>query len=313
MAVKSMREAYGDVLIELAEEDDRIVVVDADLSGANGTRAFARKFPGRHINVGVAESNMVGIAAGLSAAGKIPFASSFAVFASRRVFDQFFISANYAGLNVKLTGSDPGISALYNGGTHQCFEDMGIMRTVPGLVVFEPCDNVSLRGLVREAAAHQGCTYMRLHRKDGNLVYPEGETFALGRAKILADGTDAAIICAGFLIVPECVKAAAILKGRGISAAVIDMHTLKPLDKDTVLKYAEKTGAIVTCENHQILNGLGSAVAEVLSENLPTFLKRLGVNDEFGEVGDQEYLMHRFGFTAAQIAEKTEAFLKEKR
>lgn len=312
MSVQSMRDAYGQALIELAETDDRIVVLDADLSGANGTKAFAKKFPGRHINVGVAESNMVGIAAGLSAAGKIPFASSFAVFASRRVFDQFFISANYSGLNVKLMGSDPGISALYNGGTHMCFEDAGIMRTIPKLVIFEPCDNISLNSLVKGAAYHKGSTYMRMHRKDGNIIYPVGEKFTLGKAKILAEGKDVTIICAGFLIVPECLKAAELLRTQGISAAVIDMHTIKPLDEDTVLAFARKTGAVVTCENHQIMNGLGSAVAEVLSERFPARLKRLGVNDEFGEVGDQDYLMRRFGFTDQQIAEQIATFVRGK-
>lgn len=310
MGELTMRDAYGEALLELAEKDPNIVVVHADLSGADGTKQFDEKYPDRSINVGVAEANMVGAAAGLSSRGKIPFADTFAVFASRRVFDQFFISANYARLNVKLVGSDPGISAKFNGGTHMAFEDIGMMRTVPGLVIFEPCDTVSMKALVKKAAYHKGCTYMRLHRKDANVIYDEKESFELGKGKVLHDGTDVTIIALGFILVPEALKAADILGKEGISAAVIDMHTVKPIDRDLVVKYAEKTGALVTLENHQVRGGLGSAVAEILAESGTGRLLRIGIEDEFGEVGKLPYLLKRYGLGAEQFIPRIREFIK---
>lgn len=310
---KEMRAAFTETLIALATEDERIVVLDADLMRAHGTYPFRDRFPGRTFNMGVAEANMVSTAAGLSSTGKIPFAMTFACFAARRAFDQFFVSANYARLNVKLVGSDPGISALYNGGTHMTFEDFGVMRTVPGLVVFEPSDNVSLRKLLRKSAGHKGCTYMRLHRKPVVDLYGETEEFELGKGKVLADGEDLTIIAVGALMVPEALKAAEmLLRQDGLSVAVLDMHTVKPLDAELVLAYASKTGAILTCENHQVMNGLGSAVAEVLAEKHPTRMKRIGIADEFGEVGDLSYLMQHFGLTAGQIAVQARELVKQK-
>lgn len=310
---KEMRAAFTETLITLATEDERIVVLDADLMRAHGTHPFRDRFPARTFNMGVAEANMVSAAAGLSSTGKIPFAMTFACFAARRAFDQFFVSANYARLNVKLVGSDPGISALYNGGTHMTFEDLGMMRTVPGLIVFEPSDNVSLRKLLRKSASHKGCTYMRLHRKPVADLYAEAEEFELGKGKVLADGDDLTIIAVGALMVPEALKAAGMLSRQdGLSVAVLDMHTVKPLDAELVLSYAARTGAILTCENHQVINGLGSAVAEVLAENLPTPMKRLGIADEFGEVADQAYLMQRFGLTSEHIAVRARELLKRK-
>jgi transketolase len=308
-----MRAVYAQTLIELAEKDDRIVLLEADLMKASGTPVFKNRFPERTFNVGVAEANMVGVAAGLSAGGKIPFADTFGCFAARRTYDQFFISANYARLNVKLTGTDPGVSAAYNGGTHMPFEDAGIMRNIPQLVVFEPGDPVSLKALVIQCARHQGCTYMRLHRKYIEPVYPENETFELGKGKVLKDGNDVTLIAVGAIALAEALKAADLLSKDGISAAVIDMHTIKPIDTELVLRYAKKTGAILTCENHQVINGLGSAVAETLSENYPTPMKRLGVDDEFGEVGTQEYLQERFGLTAENYAACARELLKQKK
>jgi transketolase len=305
----SMRDAYAEALIELAAEDPSIVALHADLSGADGTLAFDRRFPDRSFNVGVAEANMVGIAAGLSSRGKIPFADTFAVFASRRVFDQFFISANYARLNVKLVGSDPGITAQFNGGTHMSFEDIGIMRTVPGLVIFEPCDTVSLKALVKRAAYHPGCTYMRLHRKDANVIYADAETFELGRGKVLRDGSDVTIIAMGFVLVPEALKAAERLESDGISAAVIDMHTVKPVDRDLVLRCAAKTTSVVTLENHQIRGGLGSAVAELLAEAGSGRLERIGIEDEFGEVGLIPWLLERYRLSGEHVARRVREFL----
>ncbi|GHT67562.1 transketolase [Bacteroidia bacterium] len=307
-----MRAVYAQTLIELAEKDERIVLLEADLMKASGTTVFKNLFPERTFNMGVAEANMVGVAAGLSAGGKIPFADTFGCFASRRAYDQFFISANYARLNVKLTGTDPGVASEYNGGTHMPFEDLGIMRNIPGLVVFEPCDPVSLKKLVQQSAYHTGCTYMRLHRKSVTIVYPEDEEFELGKGKVLKDGTDVTLIACGAVMVAEALKAWEILNSEGISVAVIDMHTIKPIDTGLIMQYAEKTGGFVTCENHQTINGLGSAVAETLAENCPTWLKRVGVNDEFGEVGTLDYLKERFGLTAQNIAAQTKELLKKK-
>ncbi len=304
-----MREVYTKTLIELAERDPNIILLEADLMTAHGTREFKERFPDRFINVGVAESNLVGVAAGLSRTGKIPFAITFGSFATRRANDQFFVSANYAGLNVKLVGSDPGINALYNGGTHMPSEDAGLMRGVPKLVVFEPADTVSLRELMKQSAYHRGCTYMRLLRKGAPTIYQEGQRFKLGQGVVLKDGKDITIFAVGFPMVQESQKAAELLSKENIDAAVIDMHTIKPIDKELVVKYAEKTNAVITCENHQITNGLGSAVAEVLCENRPTIMKRIGINDEFGEVGDLEYLQQRYGLTAANIIEQAKKLL----
>ncbi len=310
--MQEMRAVYTQTLMQLAEKDKNIVLLEADLMRASGTKTFKQTFPERTFNVGVAEANMVGVAAGLSATGKIPFANTFACFAARRTFDQFFISANYAGLNVKLVGTDPGVTAAYNGGTHMPFEDLGLMRNIPQLVVFEPCDPVSLQKLVVQSAYHKGCTYMRLHRKLAAVLYDEDAEITLGKGYVLQDGDDVTLIATGVVMVPEALQAAELLAQDGVSAAVIDMHTVKPLDAALVLQYAEKTGAIVTCENHQIYNGLGSAVAEVLSENRPTWMKRVGVNDAFGEVGTLEYLQERFGLTAENIYQQATALLEAK-
>jgi transketolase len=302
MSVKDMRETYNDTLVELARKDERIVLLEADLMKASGTVPFSKAFPERTFNIGVAEANMVGVAAGLSSVGKIPFAATFTAFAGRKTYDQFFISGNYAGLNVKLTGTDPGISAAFNGGTHMAFEDGGLMRNIPGLVVFEPADNVSLAALVRASAQHKGCTYMRLHRKGGNELYGPGESFELGKGKVLKEGKDVTLMAIGFIMVPEALKAAELLEKEGISAAVVDMHTVKPIDRELVVAMAKKTGAIVTCENHQVVNFLGSAVAEVLVEEYPVPMRRIGIQDRFGEVGTQDWLLENFNLTATDIA-----------
>ena len=313
MAEREMRAVYCDTLIQLAKKDPRIVVVEADLMKATGTMPFKTAYPDRGIDAGVAEANMVGIAAGLSAAGKIPFAASFGCFASRRVFDQFFISANYARLNVKLTGTDPGITAAFNGGTHMPFEDMGMMRLIPGLSILEPSDPVSLEKLVEACAVHYGCTYMRLHRKPMPELYGQGECFSLGKGKVLRDGTDVTIIALGALMVNEAVKAAKQLEEQGISAAVIDILSVKPLDKELVLEYAAKTGRIVTAENHQCAGGMGGAVAELTALHCPIPLAMVGIQDEFGEVGTQDWLQERFKLTAAEIVRNTLELIRSKK
>ena len=301
MGTKEMRAVYSETLIDLAKDDERIMIVEADLMRATGTMSFQDIYPDRTIDVGVAEANMVGVSAGLSAAGKIPFAATFGCFASRRVYDQFFISANYAKLNVKLVGTDPGISAAFNGGTHMPFEDLGLMKLIPNLTIFEPSDPVSLESLLRQSATHTGCSYMRLHRKGIEPIYSKDENFTLGKGKLLKDGNDVTIIAIGAILVPEAIKAAEVLQSQGISAAVIDMHTLKPLDEEMVLQFAKKTGAIVTAENHQVSGGLGSSVASFLAKTHPTKMAMVGIQDEFGQVGTQQWLQGYYKLTSDEI------------
>jgi transketolase len=305
MEKKEMRAAYAETLIELGRENPDIVVLEADLMRATGTMSFAKAFPDRAFNVGVAEANMIGVASGLSAAGRIPFAATFGSFAARRDYDQFFLSANYARLNVKLVGTDPGVTAKYNGGTHMPFEDLVLMRAVPGLCVLEPSDPVSLAALVRRSAELYGCVYIRMPRGSVDILYPATESFEIGKSKILRRGTDVAIFALGALMVGEALEAAESLAARGRSAAVVDVLSLKPLDLDTLFSLARATGRVLACENGQASGGLGGAVAESLLEaGIPARFARIGVRDEFGEVGTQEYLQERFGLTAKRIEEE---------
>ena len=313
MSNKDMREVYTETLVEMAESNKNICVMEADLMRATGTNPFKDKFPERTFNVGVAEANMVGIASGLSAGGKIPFAATFGCFAARRTFDQFFISANYAQQNVKLVGTDPGVSAAFNGGTHMPFEDTGLMRCIPNLVIFEPSDTVSLKKLLKQSADHKGSTYMRLQRKGKNELYKASDEIVLGKGNVLKEGTDVTIIAMGYIMVPEALEAVESLSQEGISATVIDMHTVKPLDKDLVLEYAKKTGAIVVCENHQKTGGLFAAISEILAEEFPTPVQAVAVEDEFGQVGTQDFLQKAYGLTAENIVLKTKAVLKRKK
>jgi transketolase len=307
--MKEMRAVYTETLIELAKSDVSIVVVEADLMRATGTLPFKAVYPNRAVDVGVAEANMLGVAAGLAAEGKIPFAATFGCFASRRAFDQFFLSGAYARLPVKLVGTDPGISAAFNGGTHMPFEDLGIMRMVPGLDIIEPSDPISLAALVRKLAASGKPGYMRLHRKAIEPIYAEEEQFELGKGKLLRKGRDAVIVALGAIMVPEALAAARLLSGQGIEAAVIDALSVKPLDIALLMEWIGKTGCVVTAENHQMAGGLGSAVAELIAEqDFDGFpcrrpkLARVGVADEFGEVGTQDWLKTRFGLDSDHIA-----------
>lgn len=254
---------------------------------------------------------MMGIAAGLSATGKVPFAHSFGPFATRRCFDQIFMSCAYAKLNVRIIGSDPGVTAAYNGGTHMPFEDMGIMRNIPNVTILEPVDSVMLKDLIKQTAGMYGIFYIRLLRKNAVKVYEEGSTFEIGKAVKLKDGKDVTIIATGILV-DEAIKAAKKLEEQGIIARLLNMFTLKPIDKEAIIAAAKETGAIVTAENHNIINGLGSAVAEVLSENCPVPLERVGVQDVFGEVGPENYLRERFGLTADNIVNKVHKVLQRK-
>lgn len=308
---KMMRDAYIDKLIELARNDERIVVLDADLMNSNGTLKFLNVFPERAFNIGVQESNMVGIAAGLAATNKIPFAHTFTAFMSRRALDQVYMSVAYARLNVKLVATDPGITAAYNGGTHMALQDFAVMLSIPTMYVVEPTDCVMMENLVEQITYTEAPFYIRLLRKFPTKIYEEGSKFKLGKGVLLLDGSDATIISSG-IMVEESLKAAEQLKNESINVRVIDMFTLKPIDKELIIESAKKTGAIVTAENHTVINGLGMSVAKIVSENYPIPMEMVGINDEFGEVGDVEYLKKRFNLTAQDIIQKVKKVISRK-
>nr|NLJ02396.1 transketolase family protein [Bacillota bacterium] len=306
-----MKDVYIETLIKLAEEDQRIVVLDADLMHSNSTIRFMETYPGRAINVGVQEANMIGTAAGLAATGKIPFTHTFSCFNTRRALDQIYMSVAYAKLNVKVVGTDPGITAAYNGGTHMPLEDMGVVRGIPTMTVIEPVDNVMMEALVKDIAYLDGPVYLRVNRKEPVQIYAPGTEFEIGKGKVLTEGDDLTLIASG-IMVAESLKAAELLEQKGIRARVVNIFTVKPIDKELIVKCAQETGAIVTCENHNVINGLGSAVAEVLAENCPVPMERVGVQDLFGEVGSVDYLQKRFAMTAEDIAAKAEKCLARK-
>ncbi len=306
------RKAFCDTLLAMAAEDSRVCVLDADLMNAAGTKRFRDSYPERTFDCGVQEANMVGVAAGLSATGLIPFAHTFSTFASRRACDQIFMSCLYARQNVKIVGSDPGITAALNGGTHMPFEDVGILRSMPEVTVAEPADAIAVEAITRLAKETYGTWYIRLTRKSAPVIYEKGTTFAIGKANKLQDGRDVTIIAMGYCVA-ESLKAAEILKAEGISARVLDMFCVKPIDRDAIIAAAEETGALVTAENHNVINGLGSAVADVLCEDgcyVP--LEKIGVQDEFGEVGPAGYLAERFHLTAVDIAKKARKAIERK-
>ncbi len=308
---KAMRDVYCDSLIELAKENKQVVALDADLINAIGVKNFGKEFPERLCDCGVQEANMMGVACGMSIQGKIPFAHTFGPFATRRVADQVFISGAYNKANVKIIGSDPGITAAYNGGTHMPFEDMGIMRGIPQMTVIEPSDNVQLKNLIPQIANTYGMFYVRMVRKDVDTVYDDGSTFEIGKAAKVLEGSDLTIIASGYLV-SKAVLAARELEKEGIHARVLDIFTWKPIDKEAIISPAKETGAIVTCENHNIINGLGSAVAEVLVQNCPVPVEMVGVRDEFGEVGPVSYLEERFKMRVSDVVEAANAVIKRK-
>ncbi len=295
-----MRAHYCNALIAAAEADARVMVLDVDTSVSMGTVPFYKRFPGRAVDCGIMEAHAVGMAAGLSATGFVPFLQAFGVFASRRAYDQVFLSCAYQDLNVKLVGADAGVTAAINGGTHMPLEDMGIMRNIPGMTVLEPADGVSLRSLVDSMAKKYGNCYMRFGRKQMRKIYAADESLEIGKARRLREGNDAAVFACGIMVY-EALCAAETLSSEGIDIDVFDMYTVKPIDREAVAEAAQRCGAVVTAENHNIIGGLGSAVAEVLGEYCPAPLERIGVRDRFGEVGSQEYLMKKFGLTAADI------------
>ena len=301
MIKKATRESYGEALAELGDKYENLYVLDADLAAATKTGVFKKKFPERHIDCGIAEANMMGVAAGLAATGKVPFASSFAMFAAGRAFEIVRNSIGYPHLNVKIGATHAGISVGEDGATHQCNEDIALMRTIPGMTIINPADDVEAKAAVEAAILHDGPCYLRFGRL-ATPVFNDKETykFELGKGIELVGGNDVAIIATG-LMVYEAIKAAEELKADGISARVINIHTIKPLDKDIVIKAAKETGLIVTCEEHSVIGGLGSAVAEVVTEACPVKVVKIGVNDVFGHSGPAVDLLKEFGLSCENI------------
>jgi transketolase len=301
------REAYGQVLLELGEQYDNLVVMDADLSGSTKTKDFGKKYPERFYNMGIAEQDLMGAAAGLALSGKIVCASSFAMFAAGRAFEVIRNSIGYTGANVKICATHAGITVGEDGASHQTFEDLAIMRTIPGMTVLCPSDGPSAKALIRQAVAMDGPCYIRLGRSAVPNVYAEDEELTIGKGVTLREGLAVTLAATG-IMVDAALKAADILAGEGIDARVIDLHTIKPLDEDIVIKAAMETGGIVTCEEHSIIGGLGEAVAALLSEQCPTKMRRVGVNDEFGHSGPAWPLLKQFGLCAEHIVEVVKSF-----
>ena len=303
MVKKATRESFGEAVTELAAEYPDVVVLDADLAAATKTGIFKKKYPERFFDGGIAECNMIGVAAGLATCGKIPFAASFAMFSAGRAFEQVRNSVGYPKLNVKVVGSHAGISVGEDGATHQCCEDIALMRTIPGMVILNPSDHYEMKAAVRAAIEHKGPCYIRLGRLAVESINNNDDYhFELGKGILLREGTDITIVATG-LMVAEAVKAAKALEAEGISAEVINIHTIKPLDEEIILNSAKKTGRVVTVEEHNIIGGLGEAVAAVLSEKCPTPVTRIGVNDVFGHSGPAVDLLKEFGLSAEHIAE----------
>ncbi len=305
--------AYMQTLMEEVAKNPDIVWCDADLALCFGmeTFEFMQRFPGNLVDCGLQEGNMVSVAAGLSTAGKVPFAHTFAPFITRRTADQTFISGCYSRSNVKLIGSDPGIAAAYNGGTHMPFEDISVFRAYPTMTIIDVCDTAQIRDLTHQMASLYGMYYVRMVRKQAIQVYEAGSTFEIGKGNVLREGRDVTIIACG-IMVAKALEAADILAAEGIDACVVDMFTIKPIDAELINRCAAETGAIVTCENHNIIGGLGSAVAEVLVANKPVPMEQVGVQDEFGEVGLMPYLAERFGLTSEKIVEKAKKAVTRK-
>jgi transketolase len=309
---KATRESYGEALRDLAEEYSNLVVLDADLAAATKTGIFKKAYPERFFDCGIAEANMMGVAAGLAASGKIPFASTFAMFAAGRAFEIVRNSIGYPHLNVKIGATHAGISVGEDGATHQCNEDIALMRTIPGMTIINPCDDVEARAAVKAALDFNGPVYMRF----GRLAVPvindrETYKFELGKGVVMKDGSDVTIVATG-LMVNEALEAAKVLEGEGISARVVNIHTIKPLDKELICKCAHETGVIVTAEEHSIIGGLGAAVAEAVTECCPVPVVKIGVNDEFGYSGPAVELLKKFGLSSENIVAKVKEAVKLK-
>ena len=303
------RDSYGNALVELGAEHPDLVVLDADLAGATKTGTFKKVYPERHMNFGIAEGNMIAAAAGMASAGLVPFASSFAMFAAGRAFEQVRNSIGYPNLNVKIGATHGGISVGEDGASHQCCEDFALMRVIPGMTVICPADDVEARAAVKAAYEHNGPVYLRFGRLAVPVFHEEGYEFKIGKGEVVVDGTDVAIIANG-LLVYEAMEAAEALKAEGISACVVNMATIKPLDEELVLAVAKKCGKVITCEEHSVIGGLGEAVCGVLAEKLPTPVRRIGVNDEYGHSGPAVALLKQFGLCAEHIVEVAKDFCK---
>ncbi len=307
---REMRAVYIDTLVEMGKADERVVTLDADLRMAL-TLDFAKTFPARAIECGIQEANMVGVASGLSAAGLVPFAQSFTPFVARRAYEITCVSAAYGRLNVKLMGFDQGVLAAYNGGTHMSFDDVGLLRLIPKAMVFDIADSAMLQDILWQLKDTYGVQYVRFPRDRMKKLYKDGTKFEIGKGIVLREGADATVITSG-IQVDEALTAAETLAAEGIQMRVVDMFTIKPLDTALVEDCARKTGAIVTAENHSVIGGLGAAVAETLAETTPVPMERVGVKDQFGEVGDVDYLMERFGLSAPFIADAVRKVLARK-
>ena len=310
---KATRAVYGEMLVELAEKYPELVVLDADLSSATMTKSYAKAYPDRFLDMGIAEANMIGVAAGLSTCGKKPFANSFAMFTAGRAYEQVRNSVAYPHLNVKCVGSHGGLSVGEDGATHQCLEDLALMSAIPGMTVVNPCDGNEMRQAVLALIEYNGPAYLRLGRMAVETVTDtiDGYKFELGKAAMLRDGKDVTIAATG-LMVQRALAAAELLSGEGVSARVLDFHTIKPLDGEALLAAAKETGCIVTTEEHSIMGGLGSAVAGFIGEHCPVPVVRHGVNDEFGRSGKAEQVLEAYGLTPAGIAAKVKKALEMK-
>ncbi|NQT66568.1 MAG: transketolase family protein [Actinobacteria bacterium] len=308
----AMREAFGKSLVELGRKNKDVVVLDADLASSTKTTYFAEEFPDRFFQCGIAEQNMMGVAAGLASCGKIPFVTSFAVFVTKRPADQIAVSVAYPGLNVKIIGAYTGLFNGRTGATHMAVEDIAIMRAIPGIVVIDPADTVEIGKAVQVIAKYDGPVYMRETRDEWPDVFDCDYEFEIGKAITLKDGDDAAIISCG-VMTSESLAAAEKLKEEGINVRVVNMSTIKPIDREAIIKNALETGAIVTCENHNIYGGLGSAVAEVLVEEAPVPAQRIGIRDVLNECGTNRELMEKFGMSATHIMEAVKKVIKKKK
>lgn len=297
------RASYGEALAELGSENKNVVVLDADLSGATKTSVFAKKFPDRFFDVGIAEQDLMGTATGMATFGKIPYVSTFAVFAAGRAYDQVRNTIVHTNSNVKICATHAGITVGEDGGTHQMLEDIGMMKAIPNMTVICPSDDTQTKWIIKEISKIDGPVYVRLSRLATPVIYEEDNQFEIGKGVQIGNGTDATIIATG-VTVAEALKAQEILKGKGIDVRVVDMHTIKPIDKELIIKCAKETKRIITIEDHSTIGGLGSSVCDVLSENYPTKVEKMGINDKFGESGKAEELMRFYGIDAQAIVEK---------
>ncbi len=297
------RESYGKTLIELGKENERIVVLDADLAGATKTNLFAKEYPNRFFDIGIAEANMLGIAAGLATCGKVAYASTFAMFAAGRGYDQIRNSICYPKLNVKICATHAGITVGEDGATHQMLEDFSLMRTLPNMTVISPSDDTQTKWIIREISKIEGPVYVRLARLATPIIYEENQKFEIGKAIQIGKGIEGTVFATG-VTVSEAIKAQEELKTQGIDIRVVDVHTIKPLDRDIVIKCAKETKKLVSVEDHSIIGGLGSAISEILTEEYPAKLERIGMKDSFGKSGKAEELMEYFGLTSKAIVEK---------